>query len=475
MATRTPDLPLSNLSAAGLIAVAAIGYGLAFGTTWGAAAILVALPCILPLANARSPRHAFYTGLVAGLAIYIPHLLFFWSIFKFAAIALWLVAGWPIAAFVLLLYLMRKNWGAVHAAWLTPIVWTGIEYFRSECYYLKFAWLLPGQAAAFLPGVRFERLGVYGLGFLYIAAATMLVFGSKRVRFAGVAFSILLALMMYLPAPVRSTEPISLHVAGVQLEEPDEQQVANALDRLAVAHPEAQILVLSEYSFLGPVPQSVREVVRKHQRCLVAGGMKLLPGDKFFDTAFVVGPDGRDIFEQAKSVPVQLMDDGLPAPDRHVWNSPWGKIGIGVCYDISYARVMDDFVRQGAQGIIVPTMDPVKWREYERRILHGRLAPVRAAEYGIPIFGVWSSGVSQLVDRHGQIIATANYPGQGQMIAGPFDLQDRGSIPPDRPLAIGSMAATALLILFLIYRKLAGCFIEGRGDPARWSRATGAL
>ena len=473
MATGTPDSPLSNRSAAGLIAVAAIGYGFAFGTTWGAAAILVALPCILPLAKARSPRHAFYTGLVAGLAIYVPHLLFFWSIFKYAAVALWLVAGWPIAAFVLLLYLTRRNWGAVYAAWLTPILWTGIEYFRSECYYLKFAWLLPGQATAFLPGVKFERVGVYGLGFLYIVAAAMLVCGSKKVRAAGVAASILLALMMYLPAPARVQQSGSLFVAGVQLEEADEQQVANALNRLAVAHPEAQILVLSEYSFLGPVPQSVRDVLRKHRRYLIAGGMKLLPGEKFFDTAFVVGPDGRDLFEQAKSVPVQLMDDGLPAPERRVWNSPWGKIGIGVCYDISYARVMDDFMRQGAQGIIVPTMDPVKWGEYERRMLHGRLAPVRAAEYGIPVFGIWSSGVSQLVDRHGQVIATAGYPGQGQMIAGPFGLHDRGSIPLDRPLAIGSMAAAALLIIFLAYRKLASRFIEGRGDPARWSRATG--
>lgn len=414
MATGTPDSPLSNLSAAGLIAVAAIGYGFAFGTIWGGAAILIALPCILPLAKARSPRHAFYTGLVAGLAIYVPHLLFFWSIFKYAAIALWLVAGWPIAAFVLLLYLTRRNWGAVYAAWLTPILWTGIEYFRSECYYLKFAWLLPGQATAFLPGVKFERVGVYGLGFLYIVAATMLVYGSKKVRLAGLAFSILFALMMYLPATPGPLLSGSLSAAGIQLEEADEQQVANALDRLAVAHPEAQILVLSEYSFLGPVPQSVRDVLRKHRRYLIAGGMKLLPGEKFFDTAFVVGPDGSDLFEQAKSVPVQLMDDGLPAPERRVWNSPWGKIGIGICYDISYARVMDDFVRQGAQGIIMPTMDPVKWGEYERRMLHGRLAPVQAAEYGVPIFGVWSSGVSQLVDRHGQTLRQLAIPGKGR-------------------------------------------------------------
>jgi len=48
----------------------------------------------------------------------------------------------------------------------------------------------------------------------------------------------------------------------------------------------------------------------------------------------VIGPDGQDVFEQAKSVPVQFMSDGLPAVERRVWESPWGKIGIAVCYGL---------------------------------------------------------------------------------------------------------------------------------------------
>jgi apolipoprotein N-acyltransferase len=123
-----------------------------------------------------------------------------------------------------------------------------------------------------------------------------------------------------------------------------------------------------------------------------------------------------------------------------VWDSPWGKIGIAVCYDLSYTRVMDDFVRQGAQGLIIPTMDVAAWGEHERRMLHGRLAPIRSAEYGIPTFGVWSSGVSQLTDRYGRVLATAGYPGQGQMIAGPFPLGPAGRVPPDRWLAPGGDA-----------------------------------
>jgi apolipoprotein N-acyltransferase len=126
------------------------------------------------------------------------------------------------------------------------------------------------------------------------------------------------------------------------------------------------------------------------------------------------------------------MIDGLPAADRRVWDSPWGKLGIAICYDSSYAKVMDDFVRQGARGLIIPTMDLAHWGEYERRMLHGRMAPVRSAEYNIPTFSVWSSGVSQLTDRFGRLIATAPYPGQGEMIAGPMDLRNPGRGPRRR-------------------------------------------
>jgi apolipoprotein N-acyltransferase len=273
-------------------------------------------------------------------------------------------------------------------------------------------------------------------------------------RLPGTVGPIAAAVLMYLPNLPRSPGHATLHVAGVQLEEAKPQVVADALDRLALAHPEAQILVLSEYTFSDSVPPMIRDVVRKRARYLVVGGCQYAAGEQYYDTAFVLGPDGHDVFEQAKSVPVQFMQDGLPATTRKVWNSPWGKIGIAVCYDLSYARVMDDFVRQGAQGLIIPTMDLQSWGEFERRMLHGRLAPVRSAEYGIPTFGVWSSGISQLTDCYGRVIATAGYPGQGQMIAGPFDLQRPGHVPPDRLLAVGSMMGTALFAIYLIAQRM---------------------
>ena len=436
--------------------VAAVGFGVAFATRGGAAGVLVAMPALFLLARVATPRRAFYGGLVAGLAVYVPHLWFFATLFGAAAVPIWVITSLPVAAFVLLSHLADRRWGGTVALWLTPLLWTGVEFFRSELYALRFAWLLPGQAVALAPGAwLLGTVGVYGLGLACAVAASLVIARPWACRVIGGGLTVALAVAMSTPSPSVVPTPMPLHVAGVQLEFPAPAEAAAVIDQLAFDHPEAQVLVVSEYTFLGPVPNEVRDVVRKHQRYLVAGAERVLGDGRYYDVAVVVGPDGRDVFEQAKSVPVQFTTDGLAAESRRVWPSPWGPIGLAVCYDVSYARVMDDFVRLGARGLIVPTMDVARWGGYERRYLHGRLAPVRSAEYGIPVFGVWSSGESQLTDRAGHVIASAGYPGDGEQIAGPFDVSGAGHVPPDRPVAWAAVGVTAATVLALLIGRFA--------------------
>ena len=128
-----------------------------------------------------------------------------------------------------------------------------------------------------------------------------------------------------------------------------------------------------------------------------------------------------------------------------------GKIGLCVCYDLSYTRVTDELVRQGAQLLIVPTMDLESWGRHQHE-LHARVAPVRAAEYGLPIFRVASSGISQAVTGGGQVVAQTSIPGDGEIFSAQLRLPRHGSIPLDRhlaPLCVGVTGlVTALLFLF---------------------------
>jgi len=63
------------------------------------------------------------------------------------------------------------------------------------------------------------------------------------------------------------------------------------------------------------------------------------------------------------------------------------------------------------------------------------------------------------VDRTGRMTASADYPGQGEMIAGSLDLQSPGHVPPDRYLCFGAVAGTSIFIAVLILDRIR----RGRG------------
>jgi len=148
------------------------------------------------------------------------------------------------------------------------------------------------------------------------------------------------------------------------------------------------------------------------------------------------------------------MKDGLPAITQHLWQSPWGKVGICICYDLSYTRVTDRLVQLGAQALLIPTMDVVDWGRHEHE-LHARVAPVRATEYGVPVFRVASSGISQFVDSSGKTIATAGYAGDHEEIFGTLAMAEKGTshIPGDRWLALLCVAISGGLVIWLIFTR----------------------
>lgn len=321
---------------------------------------------------------------------------------------------------------------------MAPVLWTGLEYFRSELYYLRFAWINVGFAFWDRPGLLPTGiLGVYGVGLgVFLLAGALVGMRSLEWLWLLIATAVL-AIISNIP-----TSPTSrpggggarVQVAGVQLEFPPDLALPGELDRVLECFPKAEIIVLSEYAFDGAVPRHVREWCRRHRKHLVAGGKSDQPGGTFYNMAFVVGPEGTIVFEQAKSVPIQFFRDGLPAATQEVWQSPWGKIGICVCYDLSYRKVVDRLVAGGAQGLIVPFMDITEWGAYQHA-LHERVGPVRARESGVPVFRVGSSGVSQLIDADGTVRARAGFPGPGAIIGGEMMLGPVGRLPLDAWLA----------------------------------------
>jgi apolipoprotein N-acyltransferase len=490
------------------IATAAATFHAAYTLPGCGALIFVYLFCLLQLASAPTARTAFYPSLGAGLLCVAPQLTCFWVIFGPTAVVLWLILAFWIGLFVGLARLCFIRFGPIRAAFLIPFVWIGLEYFRSELYYLRFSWLNVGYALADTRlRVMLHWTGMYGAGFvgmaLSVAVSVLLRRGrdaelhnswrnqgssveivetvspadsqtsthlkvgvnERGLSGAGVIVTTLMAVALLLlfgngchNHEARSASSAkTIRVAGVQLEFPIPTDVVSALDKVLAANLATELFVLSEYTFDGEVPNNVKSWCRKHQRYLIVGGKEDSPNRNFYNMAFVIGPTGEIIFKQGKSVPIQFMKDGLPAHEQKLWDSPWGKIGICICYDLSYTRVTDKLVRLGGQAIIVPTMDVADWgrRQHE---LHARVAPVRAAEYGVPIFRLASSGISQCVNGFGQVTASAPFDGRGASLSGTIVLSKAGRLPADRylaPFAAGATGSLTLGFLYCRFRKAA--------------------
>jgi len=425
------------------LALASFHAAQTFGLGW------LLLPCayaLIALSHAPSRRLVFYPMLAVGFLFYAPQLGFFWGIFGPPAVLLWLVLAFWIGLFGLLLRLVRLRFGHGWMLALAPFLWTGLEYFRSELYYLRFGWLTFGMAG-FGPGLATP--GVYGWGFALLAAAAALHGLRKGKAAAGLALVSLGLLAGRIGGGAAAPPDESaggVPVAGIQLEFPTDEQVLAGLAKARAKFPAAQLFMLSEYTFQSPPPQAVRDWCAANQVYLVVGGKEPLGRTNFYNMAYVIGTNGVIVHQQAKSVPIQFFQDGRPAPERKVWDSPWGKLGVLTCYDLSYTRVVDDFVRQGAVALLNPAMDAVEWGAHEHR-LHARVTPVRAAEYGIPIFRVASSGLSQLVAPNGRVLASAPFPGQGEVIGGALPLTARPRLPLDRRLAPVCVAITVAAMI----------------------------
>ncbi|MBL9139048.1 MAG: hypothetical protein JNK85_24485 [Verrucomicrobiales bacterium] len=426
---------------------------------------------LLSATRLRTVRQSFYLGLGLGLAIVAPQLRFFWSIFGAAAIVLWLVVAIWYAAFAATGQALHRRLAGVWTVPLIPALWMGFEFFRSELYYLRFAWITPGHALA-QAGISpvYHWLGMYGVGAFLFIGPSLFWFSRHGGRWLGLAVTLIGAAALGVTetrplAPASAASPHRIvQVAGAQIESMPEHHLVAVLDQLLARYPATQLCVLPEYTLDGAPGGDLMSWCRAHRQYLVVGGRELLENGRFRNTAWVIDASGDIVFRQAKSVPIQFFNDGEAASNQAVWSSPWGALGIAICYDLSYTRVMDRLVRQGAEALLIPTMDSLSWGAHQHA-LHARIAPIRAAEYGIPICRSASSGVSQVVDREGSITSSAPFCEEVAFFAGSLQVDGPGRLPIDRWLAPAATVITAGLIGWLVWPLISRQTCLGTASP----------
>ena len=433
---------------------------------WGLGWIALA-PLLIAVRRASDTREAANLGAVAGLVFYGFTMRWLVSVFGVVAGAFWCIFALQLALFCVLMKLLRDHLQDREGASLiwtaaAGVVWVGIEYFRSEVWWLECSWLAlgysQGGSAAAFQSVRLW--GVYGLSGILAAASAALSLLSERKRIPtelGVGFA---AMILFLGA--RRVEEVAVErgreitVALVQSERFD----MNAMADLSVTRDarNADLVVWPEYGF--NVRPQQRDQFRRllHQklegsRAVAVLGAAEFPeekGDSMSNYAWVIGPDGRELGRYDKAHPIPYIEQALPAnPDPRPVQTPLGPLGIQICYDLDFEDGARRMARMGAGMLVVPNMDPSDWGEAQHKI-HSAMAPFRAVESGLWIARSASSGISQIIDPVGRVRASLPYGVEGVLVGKAY--VNKGGTPYTRGgwvVAPGCTLGTGLLILWL--------------------------
>jgi apolipoprotein N-acyltransferase len=414
------------------------------------AAFVALVPLALALRSA-SGRAGAACGFVFGVAFFGP--LVGW-IATFGWLAWGALVGSQAAATALFGWFAawtgRRVTGRV-LAW--PLLYAGVEMLRARWPLGGFAWGLLGTSQhSGLPLLPLARLGgVFAVSGALVAvnvlAAEAVARGHVVKRAAAFAAAIGVAIA---PAwqPLGITREVgTLDVAVVQGSVPrgtftggrgqrigpeDKVILANhvRLTETLVSDPPDVVIwpenVLDRDPFSNPdVMEEVQRVVGLVDRRLIVGAILDAPGRRFRNANLLFAPDGTlaGRYDKVHLVPFgeyvpwpwlrraigaleQVPLDGVAGPRPVVLEWGIGRIGAVVCFESTYPDLVRDFVRAGAQVVVVSTNN-ASFGDSPAARQHLAQSQMRAVEEGRAVVHAAISGISAVIAPDGEIVREA--------------------------------------------------------------------
>jgi apolipoprotein N-acyltransferase len=398
---------------------------------FGFLAYLALAPLFFALFKEIGPRKALNIGFLWGLIFYLASFHWFHNIFGIQGLILIAIISIFPAIFACLVAYIREKHGVFHAAVWAPVFWTGIEYFRSELWPLKFTWMALGYSQhEYLRMIQFaDILGVYGITFYLISINSFLAFSlhfflkkeedaslskKRQVILTTFIFAATVAIIIYSGMCLKRSYSgkSAINIMGVQSEQDSDWLLDETKREIDEDKRNVELIIWPEYSMPLLLDQSqrmlekIKEIAKEKKVYFLFGGKErnLANGSPldFRNTVFLVSPDGRIVGRAVKMNPIQFFNDGEPGRDFSVLRTDHANPGVGICYDMDYTYVSRNLSRRGADILIFPTLDVSSWGRVQH-IQHAAMTRFRAIENRRYMVRVAASGVSQIVDSHGRI------------------------------------------------------------------------
>lgn len=187
---------------------------------------------------------------------------------------------------------------------------------------------------------------------------------------------------------------------------------------------DADKLRVAEADGEGPIQEFLRDTARE-LRLWILGGTTVIRGDsasRVANASLLIDEQGKPVARYDK---IHLFDVAIPGRDeqylesRHVTpgrkivvaDTPVGKLGLSVCYDMRFPELYRNLVSQGAEWFAMPAAFTVPtgrahWETLLRaRAIENLCYVVAPAQTGTHTSGRETYGDTMIVDYWGQVLA----------------------------------------------------------------------
>ncbi|XP_051996497.1 omega-amidase NIT2-like [Xyrauchen texanus] len=201
----------------------------------------------------------------------------------------------------------------------------------------------------------------------------------------------------------------------------------------------------------GESTQMLSEAAKECGIYLVGGSIPEEDGGKFYNTCSVFGPDGKLLVKHRK---IHLFDIDVPGKIRFqeseilspgnslsMFETPFCKVGVGICYDIRFAELAQIYAKKGCQLLVYPgafnmTTGPAHWELLQRggqavdnQVYVATASPTRDETAS---YVAW--GHSSVVNPWGEVITKAG--SEEAVVHADIDLQYLADVRQQIPITL---------------------------------------
>lgn len=342
-------------------------------------------------------------------------------------VLIWLPIGW-IVLFGVLAHHVRV--AGFSPWWSWPILWIAIEFIRSEWSPirldwfsstldpLRFSWLVIGHSRLSEPVMAqtADLWGGYGLSLAPLLSNLLLAdwIVHRRVRaIALVAMLIIVEIAYGMWTMSREAMNRGIDVGVVQSERGSLPVLQELTEKMLDEAQSVRIVVWPEESFseqLGDLA-ILQAFASQHQIFLVVGAEFPVEGQPHENRAYVVTSNGEPgVYRKRERVPfVERHISQTKAPIFPLTiNGQALQAGVLICYDADFPTTARELTRAGAEILFMPTLDEGGWGGTQH-VEHALLPRLRAIENRRAVVQAATSGVSQIIDEYGRVLAEVPY------------------------------------------------------------------